>query len=77
MLLHKILLMLLIQDENILPAEFHKILQEIENYRKLKKEIWRQNKSKLRQITMEQQEELLEQGKKESKENLCEKLQVL
>ena len=71
------LLMLLIQDKNILPAEFHKILQEMENYRKLKKEIWRQNKSKVRQITLEQQEELLEQGKKESKENLCEKLQVL
>ena len=33
------LLMLLIQDKNILPAEFHKILQEMENYRELKKEI--------------------------------------
>ena len=33
MLLHKMLLMLLIQDKNILSAEFHKILQEMENYR--------------------------------------------
>ena len=35
-----------IQDKNILPAEFHKILQNMENYCKLKEEIRRETKQK-------------------------------
>ena len=35
-----------IQDKNILPAESHKILQNMENYCKLKEEIRRETKQK-------------------------------
>ena len=37
-----------IQDENILPAEFRKLLQEIEKYRKLKEKFRKQNNVKVR-----------------------------
>ena len=39
-----------IKYRKISPAEFHKLLQELEKYRKLKEEIRRENKAKLRQI---------------------------
>ena len=39
-----------IKDRKISPAEFDKLLQELEKYRKLKEEIRRENKAKLRQI---------------------------
>ena len=50
------------QDGDISPTEFHKVLQEVEKYRKLKADIRNQAKNKVREITKEQQEEMLEQG---------------
>ena len=45
-----------------------KVLQEVEKYRNLKADIRNQAKAKVKQITKEQREELLEQGRKEGKE---------
>ena len=61
-----------IRDGDILPIGFHKVLQkksEVEKYRKLKAGIRNQAKTKIRQITSEQLEELLEQRRKEGKED--------
>ena len=55
------------QDGDISSIEFHKVLQEVEKYRKLKADIRNQAKAKVKQITKEQREELLEQGRKEDK----------
>ena len=44
-------------------------MQEVEKYRKLKVDIRNQAKTKLKQITKKQREEILEQGKKEFKED--------
>ena len=55
------------QDGDIASIEFHKVLQEIEKYRKLKADIRNQAKAKLKQISKEQREELLKQGRKEDK----------
>ena len=57
------------QDGDIPPTEFRKVLQEVEKHRKLKADIRNQAKSKIKQITKEQREELLEQGRKEGKED--------
>ena len=62
------------QDGGISPTEFHKILQEVEKYRKLKADIRKQAKAKIKQITKEQREELLEQGRKEGKEDFLRKI---
>ena len=62
------------QDGDISPTEFHKILQKVEKYRKLKADIRNQAKTKVRQITKEQWEELLEQGRKEGKEDFLRKI---
>ena len=62
------------QDGDISSIEFHKVLQEVEKYRKLKADIRNQTKAKVRQITKEQQEELLEQGRKEGKEDFLWKI---
>ena len=56
------------QDRDISPAEFHKVLQEREKYRKLKADIRNRTKAKVKQIEKEQREEILEQGRKEGKE---------
>ena len=48
------------QDGGISPTEFHKVLQEVEKYRKLKADIRNQTKAKVKQIEKEQREELLE-----------------
>ena len=53
------------QDGDISPTEFHKVLQEREKYHKLKADIRNQAKTKVKQITKEQREEILEQGRKE------------
>ena len=42
------------QDRNISPTEFHKVLQKIEKYRKLKADIRNQTKAKVKQIEKEQ-----------------------
>ena len=65
------------QDGDISPTEFHKVMQEVEKYRKLKAAIRNQTKAKVKEITKEQQEEILEQGRKEGKEIFYEKSQVL
>ena len=44
-------------------------MQEVEKYRKLTADIRNQAKARIKHITKEQQEELLEQGRKESKED--------
>ena len=62
------------QDGAISPTEFHKVLQEVEKYRKLKADIRNQFKAKVREITKEQQEELLEQERKEGKEDFLQKI---
>ena len=50
------------QDGEISPTEFHKVLQEVEKYCKIKADIRNQTNAKVKQITKEQREELLEQG---------------
>ena len=62
------------QDGAISPTEFHKVLQEVEKYRKLKADIRNQFKAMVREITKEQQEELLEQERKEGKEDFSRKI---
>ena len=62
------------QDRNISPAEFHRVLQEVEKYRKLKADIRNWTKAKVKQIKKEQQEELLEQGRKQGKEDFLRKI---
>ena len=58
-----------IQDGDISPTEFHKVLQEVKTYRKLKADIRNQAKPKVKEITKEQREGILEQGQKEGKED--------
>ena len=55
------------QEGDISSTEFHKVLQELEQDCKLKTAIRNQAETKVRQITKEQREELLEQGRKEGK----------
>ena len=55
---------------DISSIEFHKVLQEVNKYRKLKVDIGNHAKTKVKQITKEQREQLLEQGTKEGKENV-------
>ena len=62
------------QDGDISPIEFHKVLQEVEKYRKLKADIRNQAKTKVKEITKEQREEILEQGRKEGKEDFLRKI---
>ena len=62
------------QDGGISPTEFQKVLQEVEKYRRLKADIRNQAKAKVKEITKEQQEELLEQGRKEGKEDFSKKV---
>ena len=63
-----------IQDENVSPIEFHKILQETENYCKLQADIRTRAKIKQAKISKEQREEILEQGRKEGREDFLQKI---
>ena len=59
------------QDGDISPTEFHKVLQEVEKYPKLKADIRNQAKTKItKQIT----KELLKQGRKEGEEDFLRKI---
>ena len=49
-------------------------MQEVEKYRKLKADIRNQAKAKVKEITKEQREEILEQGRKEGKGDLLRKI---
>ena len=62
------------QDRDISPTEFHKVLQEVQKYRKLKADIRNLAKAKVKAITKEQREEILEQGRKEGKEDFLRKI---
>ena len=62
------------QDGDISPTEFHKVLQEVEKYRKLKADIRNQAKAEVKEIMKEPREKLLEQGRKEGKENFLRKI---
>ena len=62
------------QDGDISVIEFHEVLQEVEKYHKLQADIRNQAKAKVKQITKEQREELLEQGRKEGKEVFLRKI---
>ena len=62
------------EDGDISPTEFHKVLQEVKKYRKLKADIRNQAKAKVKEITKEQREEILEQGRKEGKEDFLRKI---
>ena len=62
------------QDGDISPAEFHKVLQEVEKYRKLKADIRNQAKTKVKQITKKQREEILEHERKEGKEDFLQNI---
>ena len=61
-------------QESISSVEFHKVLQEMEKNRRIKKEIRRKNKAKAKQITKKQREVLLEQGRKEGKGHFLRKI---
>ena len=63
-----------VQDGDISPTEFHKVLEEVEKCHKLKADIRSQAKAKVKEITKEQREELLEQGRKEGKEDFLRKI---
>ena len=66
------------QDRDISPIEFHKVLQEVEKYLRLKADIRDQAKTSVKEITEEQRAELLEQVRKEGKEDFFyQKLQTL
>ena len=58
----------------ISPTDFHKVWQEVEKYRNLKADIRNQTEAKIKQITKEQPEKLLEQGRKEGKEDFLQKV---
>ena len=62
------------QDGEISSIEFHKVLQEAEKYFKIKADIRNQAKAKVKQITKEQGEELLEQGTEEGKKDFLQKI---
>ena len=62
------------QGRDISPTEFHKVLQEVKKYRKLKADIRNQAKAKVKEITKEQREEILEQERKEGKEDFLRKI---
>ena len=61
------------QDGDISPIESHKVLKEVEKYRRLKAGIRNQAKTKVKEVTKEQREEILEQGRKEGKEDFLQK----
>ena len=62
------------QDGAISPTELHKVLQEVEKYRKLKADISNQTKARVKEITKQQREEILEQERKEGKDGFLRKI---
>ena len=58
------------QDRDISSIEFHKVLQEVEKSHRLRADIRKQANTKIKQITKEQREELLEQELKEGKDHV-------
>ena len=64
------------QDGDISPTEFHKVLQEREKYRKLKADIRNRPKVNVKQIEKEQREEM-SKNEKRAKKFFYSKLQIL
>ena len=62
------------QSGDFSPIEFHRVLQEVEKYRKLKADIRNQAEAKVKEITKEQREEILEQGIKEGNDDFLGKI---
>ena len=62
------------QDGDISPTEFRKVLQEVKKYHKLKDDIKNQAKTKVEQITKEEREKLIEQERKEGQEDFLWKI---
>ena len=62
------------ENGDIPSIEFHKVLQEVEKYRKRKADVRNRAKAKEKQIMKEQQEELPKQGRKEGKEDFLRKI---
>ena len=62
------------QDGDISSIEFHKVLQSVGKYCKLQADISNHTEAKVKQITKEQREELLEQGRKKRKEDVLQKI---
>ena len=65
-----------IQDEKVSQTKFHKILQETENYRKLKADIRKQAKAKQAKLSKKQREEILETSRKEGREDFLRKIEI-
>ena len=57
------------QDGDISPTDFQKVLQEVKRYRKLKADIRNHARAKVKEITNEQRVKILEQGRQEGKED--------
>ena len=53
-----------LQDGDISTTELHKVLQEVEKYRKLKADTRNQAKARVKQIKEKQREKVLKQGRK-------------
>ena len=62
------------QEGDILSIEFCNVLQEVKKYCKIKFIIRNPTKTKIRQITKEQQKELPEHRRKEGKEDFLRKI---
>ena len=62
------------QDGDISPTKFREVLQEVEKYYKLKADIRNQARGKVKEITKEQPEEILEEGRKDGKEDFLRKI---
>ena len=62
------------QDGDISATKFRKVLQEVEKYYKLKADIGNQARGKVKEITKEQPEEILEEGRKDGKEDFLRKI---
>ena len=57
------------QDGDISPTDFQKVLQEVKRYRKLKADIRNHARAKVKEITNEQRVKILEHGRQEGKED--------
>ena len=57
------------QDGDISPTDFQKVLQEVKRYRKLKADIRNHARAKVKEITNEPRVKILEQGRQEGKED--------
>ena len=65
------------QDGDIFPSEFHKVLQEAEKYRKLKADIRNQAKTKTKQITKNSQKKYFSKEENKVKKIFYGKSQTL